>query len=121
MREFRKTINVYDKFLSNEEYLTLLRSRISFCWLYDTGANNAILESIVSRAPIVVNRLSAVVEYLGDDYPLYYENIKQDPDKYILDRKVLSTTIDYLGRRSHLFHFDRFSRFFLELRPFDLA
>lgn len=121
MRKFSRRINVYGRFLSNEEYLTLLSSQISFCWLYDAAANNAILESIVSRAPIVVNRLPAVVEYLGDDYPLYYENIKQDPDKYILDRKMLSTTIDYLGRRSHLFHFDRFSRFFLELRPSDLA
>jgi hypothetical protein len=120
MRKFRKKINVYNRFLSNEEYLTLLRSQISFCWLYDCAASNAILESIMSRAPIVVNKLPAVVEYLGDDYPLYYENIKQDPDKYMLDRKVLSTTVDYLARRSHLFHFDRFSRFFLELRPSDL-
>src|SRR5262249_38896166 len=121
MRKFRRRINVYDRFLSNEEYLTLLRSRISFCWLYDCAASNAILESTVSRAPIVVNKLPAVVEYLGDDYPLYYENIKQDPDKYILDREVLSKTVEYLWRRSPLFEFDRFSRFFLELQPSDLG
>lgn len=112
---------MYDRFLSNEEYLTLLRSQISFCWLYDCAASNAILESTVSRAPIVVNKLPAIVEYLGDDYPLYYENIKQDPDKYILDREVLSKTVEYLARRSPLFEFDRFSRFFLELQPSDLA
>jgi len=116
MSEFTNRIDVHNRFLSEQEYLHLLRNEIAFCWLYDTAANNAILESIVSHAPIVVNKLPPVVEYLGDDYPLYYENIGHSVDKYLLDRELLSTTIDYLKKRSHLFRFDRFSQFFLELK-----
>jgi hypothetical protein len=121
MNEFRKRIHVYDRFLSDEEYLALLTNQISFCWLYDSSANNSILESIASRSPIVVNRLPATVEYLGDNYPLYYENIRYDPNERLLDRKLLSETIDYLEHRSHLFHVDNFCRFFLGLQPSDLA
>jgi len=115
MRQFRTRIDVHDRFLSDGEYLGLLRNQIGFCWLYDSAASNSIVESIVSHAPIVANRLPAIVEYLGDDYPLYYEDIARDPDKHLLDRELLSATVDYLRTRSHLFRFDRFSRFFLEL------
>ena len=27
--------------------------------------------------PVIVNRLSAVVEYLGEDYPLYFEDLAE--------------------------------------------
>jgi len=38
---------------------------------------NTLIESIVRNTPIVINPLPAVIEYLGPDYPLYYQNLGQ--------------------------------------------
>ena len=44
--------------------------------MYDSSANNAIIESIARATPVLVNPLPAVVEYLGADYPLYFDTLE---------------------------------------------
>lgn len=119
--DFKQRVAVFNGFLPDSEYVELLRTRLSFCWLYDSGANNAVLESIVSHAPIVVNRISPIVEYLGDDYPLYFDNICHDPDRFLLNQEILSKTILYLKNRSKYFTCDKFVEFFLSIKASDLA
>ncbi len=63
--------------LDNDEYDELLATNIVFLDLLDSSANNAIIECIVRNTPVLVNRIAPVVEYLGDDYPLYFDNLKQ--------------------------------------------
>lgn len=67
-------VKVIDR-MSNHDYDNLLASSVVFLNLYGASANNTIIECIVRNTPIVVNRLPAIEEYLGHDYPLFYDNI----------------------------------------------
>jgi len=67
--------------LSNEDYDQLLSENIIFLDLYDSSANNAIIECIARATPVLVNPLPAVVEYLGEGYPLYYNSLKEAAEK----------------------------------------
>lgn len=60
--------------ISNEEYDELMTGAIVCLELYDSSANNAIIECIARNTPIVVNKITPVVEYLGEDYPLYFSH-----------------------------------------------
>jgi hypothetical protein len=60
--------------MSDVEYDALLSSNIVFLRLHDAVAVNTILECIARNTPIIVNRLPAVEEYLGADYPGLYED-----------------------------------------------
>ncbi|MCA9138732.1 MAG: hypothetical protein KDB00_18300 [Planctomycetales bacterium] len=70
--------------LDNMSYDELLSRNIVFLELFDSSANNTIIECIVRRTPLVVNRLPAIEEYLGADYPLFYEDIS-DADALLND------------------------------------
>ncbi len=61
--------------VSNAEYDRLLSENICFVSLYDASANNAVVECLARGTPILINRLPAVEEYLGTDYPLYYDDL----------------------------------------------
>ena len=88
------------EFLSNEQYIKTLTSTIGFAYYYDCAASNALLEHIVSHSPVVVNKIPPIVEYLGEDYPMYYENISHNLDQYLLDKNFIQETSDYLKQRS---------------------
>lgn len=63
-------------FLSNEAYDQLLTECVIFLDLYDSTANNTILEAIARHTPIVVRRMPATVEYLTADYPLFFDSLE---------------------------------------------
>jgi polysaccharide pyruvyl transferase WcaK-like protein len=67
--------------LDNVCYDKILKDSIVFINLVDAAAVNTIIECIVRHTPILVNRLPATEEYLGKNYPLFYENIE---DVYLL-------------------------------------
>jgi len=75
-----ETARVVD-FVSNIEYDRMLSENIVFVNFYDTSANNAVIECMARNTPILVNPLEAVVEYLGEDYPLYYSNLEEAAEK----------------------------------------
>jgi hypothetical protein len=60
--------------LDNEEYDKLLSENIVFLNLVDCSACNTVIECIVRNTPIIVNRLPALEEVLGEDYPGFYDN-----------------------------------------------
>jgi hypothetical protein len=62
-------------------YDRLLSENIVFLHLYETVANNAILECIVRHTPVLVNPLHDVVEYLGPQYPLYFDDLDEAAEK----------------------------------------
>lgn len=70
----RDTINSVDLInqLTNEQYDDLLTKNIVFINLVDASAVNTVIECIVRNTPIIVNDHPAVIEMLGEDYPLYY-------------------------------------------------
>lgn len=61
--------------LSNEEYDKILTNNIVYIKLFDAAAVNTLLECVVRTCPIIINRLPAVVEILGENYPLYIEKL----------------------------------------------
>ncbi len=61
--------------VSNEEFDDMLTSCVAFLDLYDSSANNAVIECIARNTPLLVNRHPAVVEYCGEDYPLYFDSL----------------------------------------------
>jgi len=62
------------KELDKSEYELLFMNSCVFLYLEDANVHNIIIECIKFNTPIIINKLPAVVEYLGEDYPLYYEN-----------------------------------------------
>jgi hypothetical protein len=56
----------------------------------DAVANNVVLECIKFNTPIIVKKIDSVVEYLGEDYPLYFST-QED-----LNRIEFSTTEEFL-------------------------
>ena len=58
--------------LSSEEYERALTQNIVLTEVFGSSCNNGILECIASATPLLVNKLDAVREYLGEEYPFYY-------------------------------------------------
>ena len=70
--------NVDMPYLDNwEEYDTLIQSSILVMPLFDAAANNSILECIISNTPIFVTRCYGTVEYLGSEYPMFFDDINE--------------------------------------------
>ena len=81
--------------MSNEDYDELLSKNIVFVDLYDSSANNCIIECIVRGTPILVNPLPAVVEYLGVNYPFYFSNLEEAANK-LRNFELIEFTSNYL-------------------------
>ncbi len=90
-------------FMANDDYDTLLSRNIVFLNLVDCSACNTIIECIVRSTPILVNRHPAILEYIGEDYPLYYDSIKDIPD--ILTLENVKAAHEYLRRKDKSFLF----------------
>lgn len=75
--------------VSNENYDLLLSQNVVFMELFDTSANNAVIECIARNTPIVVNRHPALEEYLGEEYPLFYEDFN-DAFKLLQDDLIIA-------------------------------
>ena len=60
--------------LSNSEFDDILTKNIVFLNLVDASATNTVIECIVRNTPIIINKHPAIVELLGESYPLFYEN-----------------------------------------------
>jgi hypothetical protein len=67
--------------LSGAAYDELLSKAVVFLDLIDASAVTTIVECMVRGTPLLVNRLPAVVEYLGTDYPLYFETLEEAATK----------------------------------------
>ena len=70
-KESLQSVKIINR-LSNEDYDELLSENIVFLNLVDASAVNTVIECIMRNTPILVNRHPAVVEMLGERYPLYY-------------------------------------------------
>lgn len=91
--ELNSTIII--NYLSNTDYDELLSESIVFLDLYDSSANNTIIECIVRNTPILVNKIPPVIEYLGKDYPFFYENL-QEAEEMLYNDNLIKITHEYL-------------------------
>lgn len=57
------------------EYDVLLSRNVVFMEVISAAANNTVVECIARNTPIVLNRHPGPLYYLGEDYPLFYDDI----------------------------------------------
>ena len=62
------------KFTNNQEFDDLLSKNIVYIKLVDASAVNTLIECVVRMTPIIVNKHPAIVEILGQDYPLFIDD-----------------------------------------------
>ena len=99
------------KYIENfDEYDKLLSTNLVFMDLYDAAANNAVVECIVRNTPIIINKIPPIVEYLGEDYPLYFNNLNEIPEllteqnifnahQYLLNLNKEDLEIDFFNKK----------------------
>lgn len=65
--------------LSTHDYIHFIRNQYNLLimFVYNSSANNTILECITYNIPIILNKHYAIMEYLGTMYPLYFDDIEQ--------------------------------------------
>jgi hypothetical protein len=68
-------------FIPDHEYDKLLSQNLVIINLYDSSANNTIIECIVRNTPVLVNPIEPVLEYLGEDYPFYFSSLQEAAEK----------------------------------------
>jgi hypothetical protein len=82
------------KKVHNFEYDILLSENIVSINLIDCSAANTIIECMVRNTPILINKLPAIIEYLGKDYPFYYDNL--------VEASLKANNIDLI-KKTHLY------------------
>ena len=82
---YTKTFDEYDNFLDKN---------IVFIDLIDSAANNTVLECIVRNTPVLLNRTAGAVEYLGREYPLYFDSL--DDVERLVSRENIERAHMYL-------------------------
>lgn len=79
----RVTERVY---LHPDEYESALTKNVVFCEMLAASANNIVVDCIAANTPLIINRHPAVLEYLGQDYPLYFDELGQIPELCRVER-----------------------------------
>tara|TARA_R110002051_G_scaffold185779_1_gene255207 strand:+ start:1658 stop:2653 length:996 start_codon:yes stop_codon:yes gene_type:complete len=86
---------IVHKHLENKEFDKFLTTTVAFLNLIDTSANNGVTDCLARNIPLLVNCHPAVVQYLGDDYPFYYNSL-ETANRKINDIKLIKKTYNYL-------------------------
>ena len=66
-------------FVTPSKYDQILNSKIIIAEYFEASASNVVLECIAHHTPLIINRLPAFEQYLGKEYPLFYDNIDEIP------------------------------------------
>jgi hypothetical protein len=84
--------------VDDEEYDRLLTNNIVYLNLFDAVGTTTVTECIAGGTPVLINKVGAVTEYLGEDYPFYYETPEEATEK-ASDLDLIRRTTEYL--RAH--------------------
>ena len=71
------SVDVWMEQASNEEYDKLLSENVVFLSMFDAGGCTTVVECAARGTPLVINRLPAHEEFLGKDYPLFYDTLDE--------------------------------------------
>lgn len=82
--------------LTDDQYDRMLGESIVMTELYGASGSNVVVECIARGTPLLINRLTAVEEYLGKDYPLYFDSMEHAAD--LARSKKVFETHEYLRR-----------------------
>jgi len=102
----------YIEYLDNDSYDVLMTENIIFINLVDASAVNTVIECIVRSTPIIVNKHPAVVELLGEKYPLYFNNestLDIEINNLLSNDKLIRNAHNYLkSMDKNLFYINTF-------------
>jgi hypothetical protein len=91
-----ESVTILD-FKGDNDFDTLLSENIVFLNLVDASASNTVIECIVRNTPLIINRLPALEEALGPDYPGFYSSLFEAAAK-IIDMNHILITHEYIKR-----------------------
>jgi hypothetical protein len=91
VKYYANNVKYISSHFSNKEYDELLSCNIVFLYLYASSANNIIIECIARNTPILINRDGGVEEYLGKEYPFYYNTYEEAVEKLNNNDIILQT------------------------------
>jgi hypothetical protein len=97
IKQLMSTVTIIHQ-VDNQHYDQLLADSIVFLHLVDASAVNTVIECIVRNTPVIVNRLPALEEYLGHDYPLFYHQLDDVYD--MLNEQKLLQGYHYLKQKN---------------------
>jgi hypothetical protein len=120
--------HLFDKFINNVEmkylndysdYDNLIQKSILILSLFDAAANNSVLECIISNTPIFVTRCIGTEEYLGKDYPMFFNDITEI-NPTLQSSEILFET--YEKTHKYLYNMDKshltYKRFYSDILKF---
>jgi hypothetical protein len=81
--------------VGNDVYDRLLSENIVFLNLFDAVGTTTVVECIAAGTPLLINKVGAVTEYLGEDYPFYYDTLEEATHK-AGDLDLIQQTAEYL-------------------------
>jgi hypothetical protein len=102
---------------SNEEYQKILRWGVIFNQYLEPAGSNLISECINAEASLMINRHSAFEEYLGQDYPLFFDDeVSADELMTRLDRPGYRKEVQqYMNKRQSMYSVEQFCRELTEI------
>ncbi|UCH96104.1 MAG: hypothetical protein JSV88_04420 [Candidatus Aminicenantes bacterium] len=86
-------------YVPHSHYDKLLSENLVIINLYDSSANNTVIECIARNTPLLVNPIEPVIEYLGKDYPFYFSSLEEAAHK-AEDFHLVYQTHQYLFNHS---------------------
>lgn len=89
---------------SFEKYDNLVTTNIVLIDLIDASANNSVLEMMSSNTPFFVKKIPAVVEYVGNDYPMFFTDLSEVEEKLKDEEKLKEL---YAETHEYLLNFDK--------------
>ena len=87
------------------DYDRILSSNIAFIDVVDSSANNAILDCIAHNTPIIAKKHPAIIEYLGEGYPLYFETVEEAEKLINSNNSILDGYLYLLNKNKGVFNF----------------
>ena len=95
LTELEKGSVVKTSHICDNDYNKIFNNKIIFLNLYSSTANNVIMECIKANNPIIINRLEPIEEYLGKEYPLFYDNLT-DVSTILENDELILKAFNYL-------------------------
>lgn len=83
------------EYVNDDEYNKIFSNSIVVLNLYSSTCNNVIMECIKSHCPLLINRLPEIEDYLGSEYPLFYNDIN-DANTKLSDIELITQSHEYL-------------------------
>lgn len=79
-----------------DKYDQMLSDNLVFMDFYDVSASNLVVECMIRNTPILIRKHNAVIDYLGSEYPFYFESLAEASEK-VRSLQTINDTFCYLS------------------------